>query len=167
MPHEASFALFTIALAIEPGLWIGSAGMGVVAPFLTPEILLGIATRPGADFIVVTAVFVLGAKVFYGCPGFNQRAVHRKRVPAQKAADLLVFDNTRGRSQLVSHYCWSLFFPSARQSERDVVVLHKRMITPLREKRDPALRVRSENIPYCVIRRSFGTTLLMPCLGHF
>ncbi len=35
---------------------------------------------------------------------------------------------------------WAIF-SAARQNEYSVVILHKRMITPLREKLGPALRV--------------------------
>ena len=65
-------------------------------------------------------------------------------------------------------------FSSARQNECGVVILHERMITPLREKWDMALWVDAENAPYRVIPRLFGPvislaklTLLMPCLAHF
>ena len=54
----------------------------------------------------------------------------------------------------------AIFCP-ARQSERSVVILHKRMITPLGSKIASALRVASENVPLSVARHLFGITKLL------
>src|SRR4029078_13213719 len=40
MPHEAELGLFARALAIEPRLWIGSRGVGVVRALLAVKIRL-------------------------------------------------------------------------------------------------------------------------------
>ncbi len=49
-----------------------------------------------------------------------------------------------------------LCFRPVRQNERGVAILHKRVITPLGENRGPALRVASEKVTCCVVRRSFA-----------
>jgi hypothetical protein len=49
-------------------------------------------------------------------------------------------------------------FPPARQKECRVVILHKRLITPLEGKMIPALRVVAKKLPLGVARRSFGMT---------
>ncbi len=52
----------------------------------------------------------------------------------------------------------AIFFAPARQKTRSVAALHKRLITPLERKIDPARWVARVNGPLCVVRRSFDST---------
>ena len=51
---------------------------------------------------------------------------------------------------------------SVRQHERNLVSLNKRIITKLRAKRVPALRVEAIKGSLVVARRSFRTTKIVP-----
>ena len=64
----------------------------------------------------------------------------------------------RACSHYLDHRCWRPFCCSARQKERGVVILHKRLITTLGDKMAPALRVVAKKPPLVVARRLFGVT---------
>jgi len=54
-------------------------------------------------------------------------------------------------------HCWRLFFrPARRRNKRDVVILLKRVTTPLDGNIVPALRVAPEKASLGVARRSLG-----------
>ena len=84
MTHETQLALLAITLAVKAGLGIRRAFVSIVAPLLAVKIPLHI-TVSGTG----VAIFIIfGAKAFHRCPGFNQCAVYRKMIPAQKATHL-------------------------------------------------------------------------------
>jgi hypothetical protein len=67
MRTEAQASFLAVALAHEPGVAIGRALVGVVAPHLPVKVVVRRLILIG-----------LGSKTFCAGPGFNERAVHRE-----------------------------------------------------------------------------------------
>ena len=87
MPHVTQPAFPAIALAVKPGVRVGRAFMGLVGPLLAMKIPFRVAARASA---IVSA---LGTETLHRRPGFDQRAVNREMIPAQKTPDLAMLDH--------------------------------------------------------------------------
>src|ERR1700756_5789053 len=81
MPHEAELGLFARPLAIEPRLWIGSRGVGVVRALLAVKIRLPV---PSVSIRGRFIRAILWLEALHRRPGFDQRTVDGEMVSAQK-----------------------------------------------------------------------------------
>src|SRR6516225_5869528 len=90
MPHEAELGLLAGPFAIKPRLWISSRGVGVVRALLAVKIRLPVPS------VSVRGRFVraiLRLEALHRCPGFDQRAVDREMVGAEKSLHSRMWKN--------------------------------------------------------------------------
>jgi hypothetical protein len=81
MPHEAELGFLAWSFAIEPRLRIGSRGVGIVRALLAVKIHLPV---PSASVRGRFVRAILRFEALHRRPGFDQRAVDREMVGAQK-----------------------------------------------------------------------------------